>query len=111
MTNSSYIALAVVIKIEDDEALKVNENRIQIRIPSIHGPLKEEDLPPDADKLTQWTPDEHLPWAFIIYPLGTKSPNKTSLFQEKEIVYVMFPYGDTSNPVVIGTAGRLVEES
>lgn len=110
--NNKYVGttvLGVVVALDDDKGLKSNEDKVKVRIPSIHGPMKREDLPAEWSETKSWVDDDHLPWIPICYPLGTSFPSK-SILKEKEIVYIHYTGSDSSAPIVIGTAARLVEE-
>lgn len=100
------ITLGVVVELEDSSP--DNKNRVKVRIPTIHGPMKQSDLPAEWSRAI-WTDDDHLPWVPICFPLGTSSPDK-SLLKEKEIVYIAFTGSGNSGPVIIGTAAKEVEE-
>lgn len=102
------VAVGVVISLEDDTGDPANKNRVKVRIPMIHGPMKQSDLPSEWSNST-WVDDDGLPWVPICFPLGTASPDK-SLLKEKEIVYLLYTDRDNKYPVIIGTAARLVEE-
>lgn len=113
--NFTSISLAYIIKIKPDagseEDLPINEKRVKVRIPSLHGPLKEDMLPPGVDPRIYFTPDESLPWAQVMYPIGSVDPKKESLLKEGEIVYVLFPSTDNfSSPIVVGTTGTISDE-
>ena len=109
MDISSFTS-AIVVQVEDDMYRTINDNRVKVRVPTIHGPSSAEDLPDNIDnfkidKNLQWTPDENLPWASIIFPVGSTSYDKSSLFQVGQIVYVIFPYDDLTKPYIIGVTG------
>lgn len=104
---SNGYVLGIVVKLEDSSP--ENKNRIQVRIPAIHGPMKESDIPPEWSKSNSWVDDEHLPWVPVCWPLGTRTPEK-SIFEEKEIVYIAYTGSGSSSPLVVGTAARKVEE-
>ena len=101
--------IGVIVSLEDDKGLKSNEDKVKVRIPSIHGPMKREDLPGEWSGTTSWVDDDHLPWIPICYPVGTSSPDK-SMLKEKEIVYIHYTGPNCSAPVIIGTAAKLVKE-
>lgn len=101
--------LGIVISLEDEEGAEVNKDKVKVRIPSEHGPLKKEDLPEEWSKTSYWVEDKDLPWIPICYPLGTSSPNK-NLLKEKEIVYILYTGPGRSAPVIVGTAAILVKE-
>lgn len=107
--NNGNAVLGIVISVEDEEGLKSNEDKVKVRIPLEHGPMKKEDLPPEWSRTDSWVADEDLPWIPICYPIGTTSPNKTML-REKEIVYILYTGTDQTAPVIIGTAAVLVKE-
>lgn len=101
--------LGIVIEVDDPEGLKIREDKVKVRIPAIHGPLKKEDLPPEWQNTTTWVEDDKLPWIPLCYPLGTSSPNK-KLLKKKEIVYILYTAEGGQSPVIIGTAGVTVKE-
>lgn len=101
--------LGIVISLEDEKGREFNEDKVKVRIPAIHGPMKREDLPEQWANTNSWVDDDHLPWIPICYPVGTLTPDK-SMLREKEIVYVHYTGSNSSAPVIIGTAARLVKE-
>lgn len=101
--------LGVVISLTDKNGLKSNDDKVKVRIPAIHGPMRREDLPEEWSNTDSWVDDDNLPWIPICYPVGTIRPDKTML-REKEIVYVHYTGSNSSAPVIIGTAARLVKE-
>ena len=103
------INLAIVITLDDPENRPENVNRVQVRIPTYHGPLKREDLPADCIN-SPYVEDEDLPWAAVCYPLGTEEPDKHEFLKELEMVYIAHPSGDIKYPLIIGTVGELVNE-
>lgn len=102
------MALGIVISLEDEKGREINKNKVKVRIPILHGPMKAEDLPAEWSNSTR-VEDEDLPWVSICYPLGTASPNK-SLVKEKEVVYLMYTDSDNAVPVIVGTAAVQVKE-
>lgn len=99
--NYGQVTKGIVIEIGSDS----NAGRIKVRIPAYHGPPSKDSLPTEAEKY--WTSDSNLPWAEVVYAPGTTNPS-TSLFQEGEVVYVMFTSTSYRHPLVIGTTGKFV---
>lgn len=104
--NKGLITQGIVVNIVDDKDLLTNKHRLQIRVPLLHGPTREDLLPPNVRKF--WIEDKYLPWYNIMYPIGTKDPNKESLFQKNEVVYVMYSDTTYKSGLIIGTTGRLI---
>ena len=105
--NKGKLTHGVVVEIDDPEGDPHNKEKVKVRVPALHGPLKKEDLPPQWQDL--WVDDKYLPWLPICYPLGTGSPNK-SMLKEKELVFVLYTNEDYSDAVIIGTAAVIVKE-
>ena len=105
------IVLAVVDLVNDPERNPTNESRVRVRIPALHGPMRIDQLPIGADPNYDYTDREDLPWAQVVFPLGVSMGEKSNLIREHELVYVVIPSFDSiSDPVVVGTTGRLIEE-
>lgn len=105
------IVLAVVDLVNDPDRDPVNESRVRVRIPALHGPMRVDQIPIGADPTYDYTDREDLPWAQVVFPLGVSMGEKSNLIREHELVYVILPsFESISDPVVIGTTGRLVEE-
>lgn len=106
---------AIVISRKDEEGRPCNKGRVQVRIPAFHGPLKSEDIPDGRQGFIKatWIRDELLPWASVVYPIGTKDVTESTaetMFQDKEVVFVSFSGGDPSYPIIVGTTGMILEE-
>ena len=106
------IGLAVIVETEysgtEPGGDVINKDRVQIRIPELHGTMKEEQMPEGREDL--WVKDEDLPWVNIVYPVGTSSPNK-SLLKKDEIVYVVMDNTNSiTRPVILGTTGKLIDK-
>lgn len=100
MNNFGQITKAIVIDLDE------NSNRVKVRIPVFHGPPTTENLPEEAEKY--WTSDSSLPWAEVMYSLGTESPSLSSMLQVGEVVFVMFTSASYRHPLIVGTTGKFV---
>lgn len=109
MDNNCSFTLGIVVQLNDPNHDKAHKNKVKVRIPQVHGPMKQTDLPYFWANSHSWTDDDHLPWVPIMYPLGTRTPNK-SLLREKEIVYLAYMGDSNSVPTIVGTTTTLVKE-
>jgi hypothetical protein len=78
-------------------------NRIQVRIPELHGPMKSETLGISKRNSTtsvMWTEDKYLPWAEICYSFGDTTPPEVN-----QVVWVIFYAGNADYPIIIGWTG------
>lgn len=87
-----------------------NKNKIKLRVPLIHGPTSRDKYPAEWSKSLSFIEDDRLPWVPVCFPVGTKDPDISSMFEEKEIVYVIFTGENNSGPLIIGTTGVKVKE-
>lgn len=101
------IALGIVVELDDGRP--ENETRVKVRIPTLHGPMKRTDLPPEWSNAV-WTDDDHLPWVPICYNLGTRIPRKGPMIQLNEILYIAYTGANASGPVIIGTTTKIYKE-
>ena len=108
-----------------------NKDKIQVRIPQIHG------LPGNPDRVSYFVDDDELPWAPIFFairpsisslvqpedPLAlhylaageysiANSPlsiSITNYLRNGEIVYIQFSSGDLTYPIIVGTTRIIFE--
>lgn len=100
-TNFGQVTKAIVVDTEDIS----KRGRIKLRIPSFHGPPSVDHLPSEAFKY--WVSDDDLPWAEVMYPIGTHNPSP-SIFEKGEVVFIVFTSTSYRHPLVIGTTGKFV---
>lgn len=107
-TNYGQVTLAVVVSTVDSKNNLMHQNKVKVRIPSLHGPSTEEQLPSNSSK--SWVSDDVLPWADVMYPVGTSidSQDPSKFFKIGEIVYIIFTNTSYRRPVIIGTTGRTI---
>lgn len=108
------VTRAIIIKTSTSLMGNVEEvpkGKVRVRIPSIHGPTRRDKLPPEYQGFRSgYVNDADLPFASVCLPLGTKSNDVSSLFQDKEIVYIMWTSTSMDTPLVIGTTGVVVKD-
>ena len=96
---TSGIYKGIVVNTEDPGGL----NRIQIRIPEIHGMMDKNSYKNLKNRIAVdvlWVNDDDLPWAQVCYPFGeTTSP------EINQVVWIMFYAGNENFPVIIGWTG------
>lgn len=105
--------------------IDIIEHTVRIRIPSLHGPNKITDYPSSVSNEKRnalWTLDKNLPFASVMFPLGTNledlvwtntevTSGDVKLIQKDEVVYVLFPESNNNdNPIIIGTTGLFYKE-
>ena len=90
---------AIVIEV------KPEDGKVKIRIPDFHGPHSTDGMPPEA--IRRWVSDDKLPWAEVMYPVGTPlaEPNLLTI---GEVVYIIFTDTQYKRPLVIGTSGQFI---
>lgn len=103
---SVSVTAGIIIALEDDSGEAANRNRVKVRIPTIHGPTTNFQIPEEYQGLSR-IPDEELPWVPICYPVGTTERDK-SLLRENEVVYVIVVDGG-SDYLIIGTSTSILE--
>lgn len=89
----------IVTDVEDPAGL----NRIQVRIPELHGPMQSETLGTSKRNVNtnvMWTEDKYLPWAEVCYPFGETTPPELN-----QVVWIIFYSGNAEYPVIIGWTG------
>lgn len=77
-------------------------NRIQIRIPELHGAVSEsvyDNAGPNAAKINR-VDDDSLPWAEVSYPYGSDVTPEIN-----QVVLVGYINGKSDQPVVLGWLG------
>lgn len=87
----------IVVDINDPAGF----NRIRVRIPELHGPIKKDVFNNMPNALhTHWVKDEDLPWAEVAYPYASNGVPEIN-----QVVIVGFISGEDSAPVVLGWLG------
>lgn len=104
--NTSYGQVVKAIVVDNNATDTYNAGKLKIRVPDLHGPVNQEDLPSEMSKY--WAPDDQLPWAEVMYAPGTIDPFPSSVFCIGEVVYVIFTNTSYRRPLVIGTSGRVL---
>lgn len=90
---------AIVIEVNSED------RKVKIRIPDFHGPHSTDGMPPES--IRRWVPDDRLPWAEVMYPVGAYAADP-KLLTLGEVVYVIFTDTQYKSPLIIGTSGHFI---
>lgn len=109
--------IGVISKVVDDtspedERLR-HTGKVRVRIPEFHGPKYKEELPEKfANDPAYWTDEDDLPWIPVCFPLGTSfTADLSTLFKVDEMVYITYTDDKYQSPLVLGTTGRMIDNS